>query len=69
MTMEITINQQSYQLEQTCSIEELLTSLHPVETKGMAVAVNQAVVSKSNWHAYFLKSGDELTLIKATQGG
>jgi sulfur carrier protein len=69
MNMEITINQQSYQFEQTCSIEELLTSLRPVETKGIAVAVNQTVISKSKWPVYFLKSGDEVMLIKATQGG
>lgn len=67
--MEITINQQSYQLEQNCSVQELLTSVHPIDTKGIAVAVNQAIISKSQWDAYHLKPGDEVMLIKATQGG
>lgn len=47
----------------------LLEKLQLHEKKGLAVAVNNAVVAKSNWGTYFLKEEDRITIIRATQGG
>ncbi|SDG07267.1 sulfur carrier protein [Pedobacter terrae] len=67
--MEVTINNQNYQLNESCSIEQMLTVVISTETNGLAIAVNQTIVSKSIWDTYALKPGDQVILIKATQGG
>jgi sulfur carrier protein len=67
--MEITINQQLHQLKDTCSVEQMLSIVLSGEARGIAVAINQTIVSKSDWSGYLLKEGDQIMLIKATQGG
>jgi sulfur carrier protein len=46
-----------------------LVELLGLSTKGMALAVNNTVVSRSEWGTYELKENDKVTIIKATQGG
>ena len=67
--MEITVNQQHYNLEEACSVEQMLSAVLHAEAKGIAVAINQNIISKSNWRLHQLKQGDQVMLIKATQGG
>ncbi|MDF2430649.1 MAG: sulfur carrier protein [Mucilaginibacter sp.] len=67
--MEITVNQQSYSTSDACSLQQLLATVLQLQAKGIAIAVNQEIVSKSNWETYTLKPGDCITIIKATQGG
>jgi sulfur carrier protein len=66
--MEITVNRQNHQLNEPCSVEQMLFMLE-APAKGIAVAVNQSIVSKSDWPHHMLKHGDQVMLIKATQGG
>ncbi|MGZ3865723.1 MAG: sulfur carrier protein ThiS [Bacteroidia bacterium] len=37
--------------------------------KGIAVAVNNAVVPRTEWQNKILNENDKITIIKATQGG
>ena len=37
--------------------------------RGLAVAVNDAVVSRNNWAAQRLSEGSQVLIIQATQGG
>jgi len=67
--MEITVNQQSYSVSEACSLQQLLDTVLALSVKGSAIAVNQEIVAKSNWSNHFLQPGDNLTIIKATQGG
>jgi len=67
--MEITVNNQPLSLENSSSIAQLLAVVLQITGNGIAVAVNQAIVSKANWPDYFLQPGDQVMLIKATQGG
>ncbi len=67
--MEITINNQNYQLRETCSVEQLLSDMQVPNTRGIAIAVNQQIIPKSDWNTHTIQHGDQLTLIKATQGG
>lgn len=67
--MEVTVNQKKYILQEASSIEEMLSIVLPSSIRNIAVAVNQSIVSKSNWPEYMLKQGDQVLLIKATQGG
>jgi len=66
--MEITVNQQNYQINNPCSVEQMLAVIN-VQAKGIAVAINQTIISKSVWAEHELKHGDQVILIKATQGG
>lgn len=67
--MEITVNQQIYQVTDVCSVQHLLTTVLNTPTKGIAVAVNQAIISKAIWESHILNPGDQIIIIKATQGG
>lgn len=66
--MQIKVNDQPLELKQPLSLRELLQTLKQVE-KGIALAVNSQIVSRSRWDNYTLKNGDQITLIKATAGG
>ena len=67
--MEITVNNKPFTLIGAFSITRLLLDVLQIPATGIAVAVNQTIVSKSVWSDYLLKPGDQLVLIKATQGG
>ncbi|HEY0177582.1 MAG TPA: sulfur carrier protein ThiS [Pedobacter sp.] len=67
--MEITVNNQTLTLTGTSSVAQLLSAVLKIPGTGIAVAVNQSIVSKSDWPGYLLQSGDQVVLIKATQGG
>ncbi len=67
--MEITVNNQTYTLTSSCTITEMLSAILQISAGGIAVAVNQSIVSKSSWASYHLEAGDQVMLIKATQGG
>jgi sulfur carrier protein len=47
----------------------LLTFLKINIEKGVAIALNNEVVPKSNWNNCTIKNNDKLLLIKAAQGG
>lgn len=39
------------------------------DLKGLAVAVNDTVIPRTNWNNFTLKENDTITIIRATQGG
>ena len=66
--MKIFINDKEQNLNGENSLEHLISkSLQ--ETKGIAVAVNNSVVPKSEWDKFRLNDNDKVLIIKATQGG
>lgn len=67
--MEISINQQRTEIPDNASVEELVSVFFLNSTKGIAVAINQAIVPKSEWQVRLLNPDDKVTLIQATQGG
>lgn len=67
--MEITVNHQTFTLPETVSVAHLVAAVLQVSPNGIAVAVNQSVVSKPDWEKHVLRHGDQVMLIKATQGG
>ena len=67
--MMITINGNSHVLKQELSLSELFR-LHAIkDLKGVAVAVNERVITRSGWEEHVVKDGDKVLIIKATQGG
>jgi sulfur carrier protein len=68
--MQLRINDKLHSFEQTTlSIEALMTALDILEWRGVAVAVNKRVVPKSRWREESVEDGDEIEIIRATQGG
>lgn len=66
--MNLTINSEPKQFSGK-NISELVQSLNISRTNGIAFAVNEKVVPKSEWEKFELKENDKVLLIKATQGG
>lgn len=68
--MELTINHQIYFFDQELSsLEELVLFKTKGQIKGVAVALNQRVVPKSQWSETKLNNQDNILLLTATQGG
>lgn len=67
--MEVTVNQQKFTVSENCSVAQLLALTFDRPATGIAVAVNQNIVSKADWNTHLLHSQDQIILIKATQGG
>lgn len=66
--MKLIVNNkpEEYSLEH---LNQLLQALDLLESKGIAVAVNNKVVPKANWNTFQLNENDTITIIRATQGG
>ena len=67
--MNILINQQSRDIPDQCSLEQLLIQVLGIPVAGLAVAVEQTVIPSTEWPAYMLRPADKVMLIRATQGG
>ncbi|GAA0357032.1 sulfur carrier protein ThiS [Bowmanella denitrificans] len=66
--MQLMINDMPQQFAQPLSIADLLQTLAQPQN-GIAVALNQQVVSKSQWPHTQLKDHDRITLFKVVAGG
>lgn len=68
--MELKINNQRKQFNSSMlSIQALLDIEIPQKQNGIAVAINNTVIPKSNWDKHSLNETDEILIISATQGG
>ncbi len=66
--MNIQLNNKTIELKNSMSIEVLI-NLQNISSKGIAVALNSAVVTKSEWSTTLIKANDNIMIITATQGG
>jgi sulfur carrier protein len=65
----IYVNDRPRPLGAVATVAALLHELGLVERKGVAVAVNSAVVPRSEWPGRALRAEDRVLVIQATQGG
>lgn len=63
------INDKEYTLEKTQSLTELFQTFNMHVEKGIAVALNNKVVPRTEWEKCMIHKNDKIILIKATQGG
>ncbi|WP_222937675.1 sulfur carrier protein ThiS [Spartinivicinus ruber] len=68
MGLSITVNDQLHQVEAPCTVVELLIRLNQ-PAKGVAVAINNHIICRSQWPQYFLQANDQVVLFKAIAGG
>lgn len=66
--MTVNVNNQSKEITENTSVAQLLQQLEQPEN-GIAVAINQQIITKTNWENQLLNNGDDLLIIQATQGG
>ncbi len=66
--MHIELNGQSTQLEESCSIKQMLEKLE-LNEKRLAVEVNQEVIPRAQHDGFQLSSGDRVEIIQAVGGG
>ncbi len=67
--MNIYLNNKPQEVQAPSVITDVLHSLNITSQKGIAIAINNTVVPRQDWDTYELKAEDNVTLIRATQGG
>lgn len=68
--MELKINNQTKQFATvSLTVQALLDLEIPEKQNGIALAVNNIVIPKSDWNSHPLKETDDILIISATQGG
>lgn len=68
--MELLLNQEKRHFDiEAVTVQQLLDIEAPQKQKGIAVAVNNFVIPRSDWNSYPLKPNDQILIISATQGG
>ena len=67
--MKVFINEKESKVDNYCNIDKLLQSLTIVSYNGIAIAVNNEVISRNLWKDTFLKEDDNILIIEATKGG
>jgi sulfur carrier protein len=67
--MNIRVNDQVRSVGPNAMLLDLLRELALAERRGIAVAINDAVVSRSEWPARALAESDRVLVIQAAQGG
>tara|TARA_R110000868_G_scaffold25380_6_gene98979 strand:- start:8940 stop:9146 length:207 start_codon:yes stop_codon:yes gene_type:complete len=68
--MELKINNQTKQFAADClTVQALLDLEIPEKQNGIAIAINNTVIPKSNWNSHSLQETDIILIISATQGG
>jgi sulfur carrier protein len=65
--MKVTVNDEAVEVDDQTTVAALLETLGFPE-KGIAVAVDWAVVPRSDWHTA-LKDGARVEVVTAVQGG
>jgi len=66
--MKISVNENAIELADGANIEQLLIALES-PLKGSAIAVNQKIISRSEWATYQLQEDDQVSLFQAIAGG
>ncbi len=67
----VMLNGESRSIADDATVAGLLEDmgLDPSSPKGIAVAVNDEVIPKSDWGTHVLENGDRVEVITARQGG
>lgn len=64
----VTVNHNPKTVHVQTNLSLFLSELN-ISAEGIAVAVNNHVITKKDWKNTFLNQNDNITIIQATQGG
>ncbi|MCG1036743.1 sulfur carrier protein ThiS [Polaribacter sargassicola] len=66
--MTIKVNNETQEISKNTTLQELVNLLK-VKTNGIAIAINNSVVKRTDWSSKILQQEDVVLIIKSTQGG
>jgi sulfur carrier protein len=66
--MNVIINNEPTQVDDRISVARLIAE-REAKTAGIAVAVNNAIVRRTDWEQHLLNPDDNIIIIKAAYGG
>ena len=69
MTMALTVNGEAKQSAASTVAALLEEENVKLDAKGVAVALNGAVVRRADWHATSIAAGDTVEIVKPFSGG
>ncbi|MDN3596041.1 sulfur carrier protein ThiS [Zunongwangia endophytica] len=64
----VNVNNQNHSFKEPVKLLELLEQLN-IQASGVAVAINNEIISKLKWEHTLLEEGNKVLVIRATQGG
>lgn len=64
----VNVNNTAYELEEQSSLQDVIQHLS-INEDGIAVAINQSIITKTDWQITRLSNNDNVLIIQATQGG
>lgn len=64
----VNVNNTAHTFNSSSNLQDLLTQLD-ISEKGIAIAVNNQIISKTEWGHHQLAEGGHILIIRATQGG
>lgn len=66
--MKVQVNNKETELLSQSSIQQLALSME-IPAAGVAIAVNNKMVPRTEWDQFVLKENDQIVIIKAACGG
>jgi sulfur carrier protein len=69
VTLSVRINDRAREVPEGLALLGLLEEMGLGKSQGLAVAVNASVVPRTDWAARALADGDQVLIIRASQGG
>ncbi|MDC9615119.1 sulfur carrier protein ThiS [Xenorhabdus khoisanae] len=66
--MNIIVNDQVMTLSTPMTVQQLLEHIQRTQS-GTALAINQTVIPRSEWHTHQVNDGDNILLFQAIAGG
>ncbi len=67
--MKVIINNQSYQFLEGSSLQTAVEVLKMEDTSGIAIALNECIIPRSQWSNTLLGETDKIIIIGAVAGG
>lgn len=67
--MHVYVNGQKQSVSESLSLTKMIARVGIEAREGIAVAVNNEVITRDNWENHLIQDEDKITIITATQGG
>lgn len=67
--MKIQINNNEQLIPEGSTVKQVIFSVLELQAEGMAIAINDAIVPRSQWDIREFKPNDKMLIIKASKGG
>ena len=64
----VEVNQKKHQILENLTLQDLVMNLN-IQPNGIAIAINNHVIKKTDWNSKGLQNSDTILIIKSTQGG